>query len=164
MATAASTTGINLQDDIEYDLVGVTCSGFQTALSLTNGVGSVIGGQYEGNVTGASVNANGVGKTQFIGVYMSGATNSLLHNIGSAAQYIGCSFADDTAVYKAPTITAGLPAILSLNGSNLLEMSTGAMSFITNSLLVAGGSGTGIVSVGAVDSAGVGFRSLRIPN
>ena len=163
-ATAASTTGINLQDDIEYDLVGVTCSGFQTALSLANGVGSVIGGQYSGNVTGASITASNFGKIQIIGAYIAGPTNSLLHNSGNAAQYIGCSFDNGTGTYKAPTITSGTPAILSLNGSNLLEMSTGAMLFPASSLIVAGGTGTGLVTAGAADSGGAGFRLLKIPN
>jgi hypothetical protein len=162
--TAASTIGINLQDDIEYDLIGVTCSGFQTALSLASGVGSVIGGQYSGVVTGASVNANGFGKIQVIGAYISGPTNSLLHNVGNAAQYIGCSFDNGAGTYKAPTITSGTPAILSLDGNNLLSMSTGSMNFPANSLIVAGGAGTGVVTAGAADSAGAGFRLLRIPN
>jgi len=163
-STAASTTGINLQDNIEYDLIGVTCFGFQTALSLASGIGSVVGGQYSGTVTGASITAAGFGKVQIIGAYIAGPTNSLLHNSGSAAQYIGCSFDNGTGTYKAPTITSGAPAILSLNGSNLLEMSTGAMSFPASSLIVAGGGGTNIVSVGAADSGGTGFRALRIPN
>ena len=162
--TAASTTGISLQDDIEYDLVGCTCGGFQTALSLASGAGSVIGGQYEGAITGASVTASGFSSVSILGAYISGATNSLLHNAGNAAQYIGCTFADATGVYKAPTITSGTPAVLSLNGSNVLQMSTGAMSFPAASLVVAGGSGTGVVTAGAADSGGVGFRMLRIPN
>jgi hypothetical protein len=162
--TAASTIGINLQDNIEYDLIGVTCSGFQTALSLISGAGSVVGGQYQGVVTGANITASGFGKVIVADAFISGPTNSLLHNSGSAALYIGCSFDNGTGTYKAPTIASGSPAILSLDGSNLLTMLSGAMSFPTNGLIVAGGGGTNIVSVGAVDSAGAGFRTLRIPN
>ena len=91
-------------------------------------------------------------------------TATLLHNQSSLNTYIGNNFYNTSGVYLAPTISAGNPAILSVNAAHQLQMVSGAMVYPANSLIVAGGGGTGIVSVGAADSAGTGYRTLRIPN
>ena len=162
--TVASTIGIKLQDSIEYNVIGAIVTGFQTGISVASGFGSIIGGQYEGAVTGGNITASNFGYIQIIGVAFAGATNSLYHVSGNKAQYIGCDFDNGGGSYKAPTIASGTPSILGLNGSNQLQMLSSSLSFPASSLIVAGGGGTNIVTVGAADSAGAGFRTVRIPN
>jgi hypothetical protein len=95
---------------------------------------------------------------------IAGTTYSLRHNQNSKTTYVGNTFQNaNTGAYLAPYFVTGTPLILASDGTNL-TMSSGAMSFPTNSLVVAGGSGTNIVSVGAADSGGTGYRMLRIPN
>lgn len=95
---------------------------------------------------------------------VAGTSQSLRHNQNNKTSYIGNMFQDaSTGAYKAPYLQSGAPWILSPNATNM-EMTSGAMSFPASSLVVAGGGGTNIVSVGAADSGGTGYRLLRIPN
>ncbi len=129
--TAASTTGIDLQDKIEYTLLGPLCSGFVTAAKTTAGAGQIIGGHLEGGTTGLDVTASGTFITKVIGTYISGATNSLLHNAGNNAQYIGCTFDDGAGTPKPPTITAGSPQFI--DTSTLVEKAgSGAGDYSTS--------------------------------
>lgn len=160
--TAASTIGIDLADKIECSVVGAISTGFQTGIKSTNGFLNVMGGQFEGIATGGEFTATGTGWQQLIGAVFAGPTNSVLHNSGNKAVYI-CQFDDGTGVYKAPTISAGSPLILSPNASDLVLRGTIDAS-AAGGLKLGGGGGTGVVSVGAVDSAAAGFRTVRIPN
>jgi parallel beta-helix repeat protein len=92
---------------------------------------------------------------------------TILHNQSggnSNTVYVNNTLTNLSGVYKAPTITTGTPVILSFTSGSQLQMINGTMYYPANSLVVAGGGGTNIVSVGAADSGGTGYRMLRIPN
>jgi len=71
---------------------------------------------------------------------------------------------DGAGVYVAPTIVSGTPLIIGPNATDQFYVSSGAARYPANTLIVEGGGGTNIVSVGAADSGGTGYRLLRIPN
>ena len=89
--------------------------------------------------------------------------NKQKSNIEALRRYKRFGKVATTGAYKAPYLQSGAPLIFSSNGTNL-SMLSGAMSFSANSLIVEGGGGSGIVSVGATDSGGTGYRLLRVPN
>lgn len=90
---------------------------------------------------------------------------TLRHNQNSKTTYIGNTFRNSqTDAYIAPTIVIGTPPILSSTSSGTLDMISGQFTIPANGLSVAGGGGTGIVTAGAADSGGVGYRMLVIPN
>lgn len=95
---------------------------------------------------------------------VAGTSQSLRHNQNNKTTYIGNMFQDQaTGAYKAPYFQSGAPLVLASNGTNLTMLS-GAMQFVANSLIVAGGTGSGIVTAGAADSGGTGYRLLRVEN
>lgn len=90
---------------------------------------------------------------------------TLRHNQNSKTTYIGNTFRDSqTDAYVAPTIITGSPPILSSAANGTLNMISGQLVIPASGLVVAGGGGTNVVTAGAVDSAGAGFRMLQIPN
>lgn len=159
--TGASTIGIDLGSNLEYTLMGVLSSNFASACRFSEGAGTIIGGQLEGTVTGLDA-TGGSFWTQVLGVYISGPTNSILHNSGDRVQYIGCRLDNGSGTYQAPTISAGSPLFFIPNATELFAR--GVLDLSVSSARLGGGGGTGLVSVGAADSAGVGFRQVRIPN
>lgn len=66
-------------------------------------------------------------------------------------------------LFTAPTFT-GLTTVVTLAASGLATLSGGLTVAAGNFTLTGYGGGTNIVGVGAVDSGGVGFRLLRVPN
>jgi parallel beta-helix repeat protein len=91
---------------------------------------------------------------------------TLRHNQNSKTTYIGNTFRNSqTDVYIAPTIVTGTPVIISTAGTaGEISVLSGVVNYPATTLVVAGGGGTNVVTAGVVDSGGVGFRVLRIPN
>lgn len=171
-------TGSTLTEGVYVDSLGFnviidgnTISAALKGIYLVSSGGSVItSNEINGSTVGLNV-AGGAGFPTFPNIVSSNniisATATLIHNQSGGTSntvYTNNTFTNGSGVYLAPTITSGTPIILNLVSGSQMQMLSGSMYFPASSLVVAGGGGTNIVSVGAADSAGVGFRTLRIPN
>jgi len=168
ISLTAGSVGVNLTENSYASVVvGNVVQGGSTGVYVKNSGANVINDNFisgdialdvqggSGYVTYPQTISNNI---------VSGVTQSLRHNQNNKTSYIGNMFQDAaTGAYKAPYLQSGAPWIMSPDGTNM-TMFSGAMSFPANSLIVAGGAGTNIVSVGAADSGGTGYRLLRIPN
>lgn len=167
IALTSGSVGINLTTNSYGSVViGNQVTGGSTGILLENSGANVIN---DNNIAGdiALDVQGGSGYVTYPQTIsnniVAGTSQSLRHNQNNKTSYIGNMFQDTTGAYKAPYLESGSPWILSPDGTNM-TMYSGAMSFPANGLIVAGGGGTNIVSVGATDSGGTGYRLLRIPN
>ena len=170
---SAGNIGIQLDDNSFTSIViGNNISGAGTGLYLKNSGQNVISNNNIAALDVALDVQGGVGfptYSQIISdnnlvVNTGGIT--LRHNQNNKTTYIGNTFRNAaTDAYIAPTIVTGTPVIISTAGTTSeITVLSGTVSYPASTLVVAGGGGTGVVSVGAADSAGAGFRLLRIPN
>ncbi len=108
--TAASTIGLDLGANIEFSIIGILSSGFQTAARVASGggAGTISGCQLEGTVTGCDVTATGI-PFPITSNFISGPTNSILHNSGSNVKYFGNRLDNGSGTYLAPVVSAGTP-------------------------------------------------------
>lgn len=116
---------------IEYRLVGNLVRRFATALRRAEGFGTSIGNVLEGTAVGEELIAG-----TFIGTdaanMISGPTSSLLNTSGAKYIIIGNRLDDGTGVYKAPTITAGIPMIAGANATSLISSGLGRFDLTYN--------------------------------
>ena len=166
--SAASVAGVQLANNSYGSIIdGNSINGAITGVTVENSGLNVISNN---EISGSSVALDmtgGVGFPTYTQIVSDNQINSsgitLRHNQNSKTSYVNNVFENASGVYSAPSILAGTPNILSKTTTNL-TMISGVMEFPASTLVVAGGAGTGVVSVGAADSAGAGFRLLRIPN
>jgi len=167
-AGGAPTEGIKL-DENSYGavVVGNSVVGFQTGLYLKNAGQNTIGNNVvNGSAVGVDVQG-GAGYPTYQQIFSNnhiGGAISLRHNQNSKTSYLNNTLTDGAGVYVAPTIVSGTPLIIGPNATDQFYVSSGAARYPANTLIVEGGGGTNIVSVGAADSGGTGYRLLRIPN
>ena len=169
----STSTGIYL-DTGSYTsvIVGNNIAGAGTGLYLYNSGQNVIS---DNNISANNVALDVQGGAGFPSYSQIILNNNLLvapggitlqHNQNSKTTYIGNTFRNSaTDAYIAPTIVIGTPVIISTAGTaGEISVLSGVVNYPATTLVVAGGGGTNVVTAGVVDSGGVGFRVLRIPN
>ena len=169
---SSTSTGIYLDvNSYSSVIVGNNIFGSDVGVYLANSGGNIISNNIiSGGVVALDVQG-GSGLPTYSQVISGNTINcspgaiTLRHNQNSKTTYIGNTFRNSqTDVYIAPTIITGNPPILSSAADGTLNMISGQLVIPASGLVVAGGGGTNVVTAGAVDSAGAGFRMLRIPN
>jgi hypothetical protein len=118
-------TGIKIASPIyEYKISANKVVGFATAASVNDGFACITGNNLNGQTTGLSF-TGGSFWAVVVGNMIAGPTNSLLHNSGNTAMYLGNRFDNGAGSYKAPTISSGNPIIIGQDGGNIVLNPTG---------------------------------------